>query len=460
VRLVLPNRLESRGPAVAGSGDELYLKLTMAALFLPDGLSFFIGDFRLSAVRVMLIVLIVAATSRFLQRRNSGQVALVPSDLAALATGVWMILATAVTNGVSAGFKGGTAAALEFTGAYFVFRYLLGPVDSSVRLIRFSSTLIIFIVALALLDTLTNTLYTYELVKRLTGFANPIIDECLASGADAVYRNGAIRAQGPLEHSILFAAVCAWFTTLSLCMFPARLFSFSKCVAGAAFIGVLISQARGPLVAYVVGVGLVIFNSVMKQFTARWRVLGSLVALYLVAVFAFSSNPIATLLRFAGVDPSAAWYREVIWTTAGPLVLGSPVFGTGGDWDWQANELLVGGTVDALWLANGLLYGIPGTVLMFLTMVGAFWLGPVDESPYLSREERRLSSALGIVIAITIFLGFTVHLYGACAILIGIFPAIRANLAEAAVVRARAARYGPLRYRGSAVALDRSAQRL
>jgi hypothetical protein len=49
--------------------------------------------------------------------------------------------------------------------------------------------------------------------------------------------------------------------------------------------------------------------------------------------------------------------------------------------------------------------------------------------------------ALGFVIATIVYIGFTVHLFGACAILIGIFPGMRANLAEAAILRARAASY-------------------
>jgi hypothetical protein len=50
-----------------------------------------------------------------------------------------------------------------------------------------------------------------------------------------------------------------------------------------------------------------------------------------------------------------------------------------------------------------------------------------------------LSVALGIVTTTAVLMGFIVHFWGVCWILIGAFPAIRANLAEAATLRHRAA---------------------
>ena len=82
-----------------------------------------------------------------------------------------------------------------------------------------------------------------------------------------------------------------------------------------------------------------------------------------------------------------------------------------------------------------MMYGIPGSALILLTVVGAFWKGSIARSPVLSREEQRLSVALGIVVTTAIFLGFIVHYWGTCWILLGAFAGMRANLAEAAIVR-------------------------
>src|SRR5262249_27071598 len=139
-------------------------------LFLPEGLSFFIGDFRLSTARLLLIILSISATVSFFRRVTTRSLVCVPSDVIALAAGIWMILAAIATGGMT-GLKGGGVLVLEFTGAYYVVRYLLGPVDSSVRVIRFSCKLLIIVVGVALLDPMTGKLFTYEAVKGLTGYA-------------------------------------------------------------------------------------------------------------------------------------------------------------------------------------------------------------------------------------------------------------------------------------------------
>jgi hypothetical protein len=357
----------------------------------------------------------------------------------AVVAGIWMILASVVTGGLASGLKGGGALALEFTCSYYVFRHFLGPVNSSVRVIRFSCKLIILVVGLALLDPLTGQLFSYEVVKGLTGYVKDVYEWAKAGQSEAMYRNGLVRAMGPLEHSILFGAVCVWFGTLALLTFPSRLFGWS--VASISLIGVWFSQARGPLLGYIIACALAIFYVASRHFTARWKVLGFLVGLGITIIFSFSGSPVATLMRLGGISQETGWYREAIWQAALPLVLHSPIFGIGlvDEWDWHAHPALVSSSVDAFWLWAAMKFGIPGSVLIFLTMAGAFWLGSIDRSHHLSGEEKRLSVALGIVTFTGVFLGFTVHFWGTCWILLGVFSGIRANLAEVAVVRSHVA---------------------
>jgi hypothetical protein len=425
--------------AADDSRTELSLKILLVAIFLPEGLSFFVGDFRLSVARVLIFVFSIAAISRLSERSKKRAVVCVPSDILAPAAGVWMMLAATVTDGLT-GLKGAGISAVEFTGAYLTFRYLLGPVDSSVRLARFSCKLLILIVGVALLDPLTGKIFTYEFIKGLTGYAKPAYESALASKAETLYRDGVIRAMGPLEHSILFGAVCTWFGIVAFMTFRSRVFGWG--VASIALVGVLFSQAKSPLLGYLIAFALAIFYAATPRFTTRWKLVGLCVTAVLLAVFTFSGSPVATLVRLSGVSPEAAWYRQAIWDVGGPAVLGSPIFGIGlnGDWNWQSHGALVSGSVDAFWLAQAMMYGIPGSVLVLLTVASACWLGSVDQSRHLTPEERRLSVALGIVIATVVFLGFIVHFWGICWILIAVFAGMRANLAETAILRGRAAR--------------------
>ncbi|MCK1731591.1 O-antigen ligase family protein [Bradyrhizobium sp. 142] len=434
-------QLSPVGRAAGGSlsGTELFLKLLLVTIFLPEGLSFFIGDFRLSVARVLIFGASIAAISQLSQRAGKRAVVCVPSDILALAAGAWMMLAATAIDGLT-GLKGSGIEAITFTGAYLTFRYLLGPLDSSVRLARFSCKLMIVVVGIALLDPLNDQLFTYEFTKGITGYVKQGYEDALLQRAETFFRDGSVRAMGPLEHSILFGALCVWFGALAFTTFKAR--AFGCFVAGIAFIGVYYSQAKGPMLGYIIGFGLAIFYAATPRFTARWKLVGLLVTAVLLTVFIFSASPVATLVRLSGVSPESAWARQAIWDTGIPVVLGSPVFGIGlnGDWNWQANGALVSGSVDAFWLATAMTYGIPGSALILMTIVGSCWLGSIDRSHYLSPEERRLAVALGIVMTVFVFLGFIVHYWGTCWILIAVFAGMRANLAESAILRERAAR--------------------
>lgn len=429
------------GRAAGGSvsRDELYLKLLLIAIFLPEGLSFFVGDFRLSAARVMILFSSIVALARLSQRMSTREYACIPSDILAPAAGAWMMLAATITDGL-AGLKGAGIEVVEFVGAYLTFRFLLGSPDSAVRVLRFSCKLMIVVVCVALIDPLYDKLFTYEFVKGITGYTKPSYESALASRAESLFRDGVIRAMGPLEHSILFGAVCVWFGVLAFSVFRSGLFGWS--VAGIALVGILFSQARSPLLGYVIGVALAVLYATTPGFTTRWKLVGSFVAVALVAIFSFSGSPIATLVRLSGVSAESGWYRQAIWDTAVPVVLSSPLFGIGlnGDWNWQSHGGLVSASLDSFWLSAALMYGIPGSLLVFLTIVSAFWLGPIDRSPHLSLEERRLSVALGLVTTTAVVLGFIVHFWGTCWILLAVFGGMRANLAETAIMRDRAAR--------------------
>jgi DNA-binding MarR family transcriptional regulator len=403
---------------------EGWLCFLIATAFLPEELSIIIGDFRLPLVRVVLLVLLIPAMSRF-----SSRAVTVPSDLFAIGAGIWMLTAAMITTGAAEGAKTAGALALEFTGTYLVVRSLLEAPDGAVRLVRFCCKVMIVVVALALLDPLTGQLFTHDTAGRITGYV-----KYYDPTSEAIIRDGLFRAMGPVEHSILFGAVCAWFGILALCTF--KFSGFSIPFAAFAFIGEFFSQSRGAQAGYILGVGLIIYNFVLPTFAARWKIVIGLIISYVIAVFMYSSYPISTLLQFGGLDPEAGWYRSGIWMAAGPMVLASPLFGVGlNEWDWRSFDFLAGPSIDTVWLECAMWFGIPGSLLLFLTNVSAFWLGPLDRSPYLSNDEQRLSVALGIVVGILIFLGFIVHYWGTCWILMAVFPAVRAHLAEAAIIR-------------------------
>lgn len=418
----------------ASSTTETWIKVLIAALFLPEGLSFFIGDFRLSLARVMIIILAGTAIMKSLQ--NTNRKVTLPSDVFAIVTGLWMIIAPTITEGGD-GLKGGGILALEFSGAYLIFRHLLSAPDSSTRVVRFMCLMIVIIVPLAVLDPLSDRLVVYETVKGLTGYAKGAFDWAKQVRSETMYRHGLVRAMGPLEHSILFGAACAWLGTIAACTFSPK--PFGILIAAVACVGIGVSQAQGPFVAYALSLFLLFYYFVTKRIVTRWKIVGFIFSACLGFICLFSANPVATLLGLGGINPETGWYRQSIWSAVTPFVMEKPIFGMGlnEEWDWQSSGALVGASVDAMWLRLAMMLGIPGTLLVFLTMIGPYLLGSVDRSPFLSHHERRLSVGLGLATIAAIFLGFTVHIWGTCWILLGALAGMRANLAATHKLRSR-----------------------
>jgi len=421
------------------STTELWIKALIAALFLPEGLSFFIGDFRLSLARVLIIILTGTAIVRFLQSTNRSVT--VPSDVFAIMTGLWMIIAPSITDGGD-GLKGGGMLALEFSGAYLIFRNLLSARDSAVRVVFFLCTMIVVIVPLAVLDPLSDRLVVYETVRGLTGYSKGAFDWAKQVHSETMYRHGLVRAMGPLEHSILFGAACAWLGTIAACTFSPK--PFGILIAVVACVGIAASQAQGPLVAYALSLSLMFYYFITKRMVTRWKIIGIIFCACLGFIFLFSANPVATLLGLGGVNPETGWYRQAIWQAVTPFVMEKPIFGMGlsEEWDWQSSGALVGASVDAMWLRLAMMLGIPGTLLVFLTMTGSYLLGSIDRSSFLSHAERRLSVGLGLATVAAIFLGFTVHIWGTCWVLLGAFAGMRGGLAAAHKLRGKA--FAPL----------------
>lgn len=413
-------------PAIREDSYAFHLKLFLVLLFLPEGLSVLIGDFRLPFVRILTIFYLCSVVPK---RRALGSI-LLPSDIIVLLAGAWMLVAGIATEGVAVGLKSSGSMAVDFVGAYFIFRKLPNAPDVSVSVAKFAAYLMIVVTGLAMLDPLTGHPFVHDLAGKITGYYRPF-----DPSTNSFFRHGLVRAMGPLEHSILFGAVCGWFGVLTLCTFG--ICRFSVLVVLIMTVGIWFSQARGPLVAYMGGLGLTVFYFMTKRFAWRNRLIAGLIVGCLLVVLVGSRNPVATLLQLGGLDPEAGWYREAIWATVGPMVASSPVFGVGlfDEWDWQSNSELVGPTVDALWLKASMMFGIPGSLLIFLTLVSPFCLGPVDKSDNLTKGEQQLSVGLGIVIFVACFLGFTVHMWGIDWILLGVFAGWRANLTESATVR-------------------------
>ena len=117
--------------------------------------------------------------------------------------------------------------------------------------------------------------------------------------------------------------------------------------------------------------------------------------------------------------------------TAGGIVLNSPWVGIAFEWPEVAKRIgFLFWSIDTLWLYLALAYGIPGVVLIALSMVSAACYPMSGRGENLSTDESRLATGLSVSIAVIVLLGFTVHFWGASWMLVGLLVGVRAHLAS------------------------------
>jgi O-antigen ligase len=147
----------------------------------------------------------------------------------------------------------------------------------------------------------------------------------------------------------------------------------------------------------------------------------------IILVFAFVNNPLGYIFNHLSFNAEDGYFRLYTWQMAGAALDQSPWFGLGFVIP-EYYEIPI--TVDAFWLEWALMFGIPGSLLVALSLIGAASLPTNGSRVRLTAAESKLGTGLGILISLVVFLGFTVHFYGTAWILIPLLTGIRAHLGE------------------------------
>ena len=200
-------RCYAGGPAAAARLP-LSLKLVLVVLFVPQELSFFLRDLRLTFERLMLIILTPVVTVRLVRKVASGNYRFVTSDLFVPLAARRTFVGRAVTYDTEYALHHSGPVVLEFLITYASTRILLSGHGQA---LLFINVLCVLIVMDAALDTATGTYITRELSPQITGYSD------LRYNSD-MYRLGLLRAMGPLEPPILF--LTSQVSSALCCRFP------------------------------------------------------------------------------------------------------------------------------------------------------------------------------------------------------------------------------------------------
>lgn len=389
--------------------------LLVVGTLLPAEFSLRLGSMLLNMPRLFLLVAFPVLIARWFQSIGQSRAHVAISDLAILPAAVWMFVSVSMSEGVNRAVVGSSALILEFAGSYFVTRTISLRPGQAVALARFTAGAIAVMAVVAPLDTLSGKYVVHEVANMLT-HAN--IDWILQT------RKGLLRAQSTQDHPILLGCICCFGILLSVSVLTglARI----AAIAGST-VGLFSALSSAPIGGTILGLGLLAYRRYTPHFKYRWLLLELLLALGLGAANVISSDPFGFIFQHFTLDPQTGWYRLLIWQVAGALVLQHPVFGIGLD-DWQRASWMPP-TVDSVWLRTAMEFGIVGSVLIAVVVIGACSRPTRPQGRIaLSVEEQQLGLCLGIIAFLYAYLGFTVHFWGSTWILLGFFAGLRAHM--------------------------------
>jgi O-antigen ligase len=350
------------------------------------------------------------------------------SDLLVPATGLWMMLAPAVIDGLPTALKSGGIIALEFVGPYLVIRCFVRSIDQVHRSVRAFCTVAALVGPLGIFDTIGSYPVLHDELARLTGYVYG--SAMTIHDPTDYYRLGMYRAEGVFEHPILFGvAMCYALMLVGSLTGTRRVLCFVGCGTG-----LFLSLSSAPWLAGTVGLGCLIYRRAARAIAHRWLLLIAGGALMVGAIFNVAKNPFGFIFTYLTLDATTAYFRLLIWQYAGWDLWQSPIFGIGLLTDWLRPDWMPD-SVDSLWLRAAMLYGIPGSVLMGLSLISAssrtVRLTPRNATR-IGERDVRLAEGLGITVFLTIFLGFTVHYWGICNLILSLLVGIRATLGQLA----------------------------
>lgn len=411
-------------PTTGRSATTWLVLLLVVGVLLPDEIGFTLFGGRFNSSRVILFALLPCVFVGFVQQVAYGRYRFVLADFLTMSAVLWLMAAAVIANGVDVGMVKGGSIALDYLVGYAAVRILVRSAADVRSIVLALSVGLAVVGYLSVLDPLTNEPALHRLASMMTG--NPINSSW---GKENLTRFGLFRAAGTFDHSILLGVAMVYGLMLSRSLKLGRVFAVTGCL-----IGLATCLSSAPILGGLVGVALLTYGACVSWRYRWWALLiaGVLAFLFLLLVH---PRPFGFLFSHMMLDPATGYFRLLIWQYGGENVSAHPWLGIGlADFPtWQRPDWM-GGSVDSVWLRLAMQAGIPASVLLFLALVASMWLPvrSIQGTGTIGVQEERLGVSLAILLAITLFIGFTVDYWGANWTLMGILSGLRVGLYQLA----------------------------
>ncbi|MDU8913705.1 hypothetical protein [Aestuariicoccus sp. MJ-SS9] len=374
------------------------------AMMLPTAVSLNLGGLRLSAYRVVLIVMILPMLVQLLSgQRGRPHV----FDLLVFAHCGWVVLALIKWGGLAQGIESGGIYVVEFAGAYLLGRLYIRSYKDFAAIARAYVALVVATLVFTVPEALTGIHILHDGISGAVGGPKaPFIEP----------RMGLERTFGPFDHPILYGVFSA--SSFSLAYFVVAERRLMKFKGMAQVLGVslatFMSASGGPYVVLMMQGFVGAWERVLGQVQGRWAALFSLFGLAYLFIDLFSTKtPFHVFVNYFTFSKQSAYNRILIFEYGSAEVARHPVFGIGlSDW---ARPVWMSDSMDNFWLVTAVRYGVPALLLLLGLLLGLVWA--VGQRKGLPPEWRRARHAWAFTLFGITVAAATVHLWNALFVL-------------------------------------------
>lgn len=334
---------------VQGSSiTSLVVSAFLVALVIPIILNF--GPFRFSVYRMVLVAAFIPSLW-MLVSGMAGRFRL--ADAFAMLLPLWILVSDLVYNGASA-FEPSTVLALETLGAYLLARVLVTGPTAFKTMVKVLFGICLVLGPFAIYEALTGT----NIVMQFWGSIGRTLPDVRMQP-----RLGLDRAQGPFDHPIHFGV---FFTPLiGLTYFVlgfGKPFLYRLALVGIVFGVGFLALSSGPISAFAVQLGLILWFNLFKKLPGHWWfLLAGIVLAYVVVAALSERTPIEVAISYLALNPVTGYGRTIIWEFGWINIWDNPVFGIGRGNEWVRHPWM-SPSFDMFWLVFPMTYGLVALV--------------------------------------------------------------------------------------------------
>jgi hypothetical protein len=394
----------------------IVLWILLLGMFMPPTVALFLGTLKLSTGRIVLIMLFIPAMKQLFNRPWR----FVWSDPLVAAAVLWIMGSRFSVEGINAtSFMEG----FEFIGFYVLGRALFFQPAAINEMLPKLRTIAVLLLVFAFMDFFTNTFVVNELGGKIFHTVTLVSQRDYSHFHRELFGRDVIRATSTFDHPILYGTFCSMVGAIFLfaeSKLMVKIFSVSIC-----FVGVVLSGSSAALLGTIIAVGIYSYDMVFRKYNSRWKIF---LMLLLAAVFTINiviAHPLNWIILHLTFDPVSGYYRILEWDAATEQIRQHPYIGFGSGHIFGNEFLDV--SIDSVWLALALKYGIPASALLMLSGFVLFLKNPgkIEDHEFI-----RIRTIFTLINALFIFIGFTVFYWNSMWEFWGLCLGIRASLEE------------------------------